>query len=99
MQKLLLKVLYRIHHNVASVTTIAYLHVFIGCDPSIMGIGPVPAIRALLEKTGYQLSDIDLVEVSTQLLVLSLVTKFLYHESVISCLSSYSYIFTQFYVD
>jgi len=34
-----------------------------GCDPSIMGIGPVPAIRALLSKTGYNLSDIDLIEV------------------------------------
>lgn len=29
-----------------------------------MGIGPVPAIRNLLSKTGHQLSDIDLIEVS-----------------------------------
>ena len=29
-----------------------------------MGIGPVPAIGGLLSKTGYQLSDIDLVEVN-----------------------------------
>lgn len=34
-----------------------------GCDPHIMGIGPVPAIRHLLAKTGYQLSDIDIFEV------------------------------------
>ena len=37
---------------------------FVGCDPHIMGIGPVPAIGGLLSKTGYQLSDIDLVEVN-----------------------------------
>jgi len=36
----------------------------LGCDPHIMGIGPVPAIRNLLAKTGYKLDDIDLVEVS-----------------------------------
>ena len=35
-----------------------------GCDPTIMGIGPVPAIRALLEKTSTQLSDYDLFEVN-----------------------------------
>jgi acetyl-CoA C-acetyltransferase len=35
-----------------------------GVDPSRMGIGPVPAIRALLEKTGLQLSDIDLIELN-----------------------------------
>ena len=32
-----------------------------GCDPKIMGIGPVPAIRAMLEKTGIKLEDIDQV--------------------------------------
>ncbi len=35
-----------------------------GCDPKIMGIGPAPAIRRLLEKTGQKLSDFDLVEVN-----------------------------------
>lgn len=34
-----------------------------GCDPNIMGIGPVPAIQGLLKKTNLKLSDIDLVEV------------------------------------
>lgn len=34
-----------------------------GVDPSIMGIGPVYAIRNLLTKTGMKLEDIDLVEV------------------------------------
>lgn len=35
-----------------------------GCDPKIMGIGPAPAIRQLLERAQCQLSDIDLFEVN-----------------------------------
>ena len=35
-----------------------------GVDPRIMGIGPVPAIRALLEKTGLTMDDFDLVELN-----------------------------------
>jgi len=35
-----------------------------GCDPNIMGIGPVPATRKLLEKTGMKLSDFGLVELN-----------------------------------
>jgi acetyl-CoA C-acetyltransferase len=35
-----------------------------GVDPSRMGIGPVPAIRALLQKAKLQLSDIDLLELN-----------------------------------
>ncbi len=35
-----------------------------GVDPARMGIGPVPAIRALLEKTKLTLSDIDLIELN-----------------------------------
>ncbi len=35
-----------------------------GVDPSRMGIGPVPAIRALLERTKLALSDIDLIELN-----------------------------------
>ncbi|PLR79080.1 acetyl-CoA C-acyltransferase [Bacillus sp. V3-13] len=33
-----------------------------GVDPKIMGIGPVPATRKALEKTGLTINDIDLVE-------------------------------------
>jgi acetyl-CoA acetyltransferase family protein len=35
-----------------------------GCDPSIMGIGPAPAIRNVLAKSGLTLKDIDLFEVN-----------------------------------
>jgi len=35
-----------------------------GVDPNIMGIGPVPAVRKLLQRTGRQLHDIDLVELN-----------------------------------
>ena len=35
-----------------------------GVDPSIMGIGPVPAIKKLLGKTGLSLADIDLIELN-----------------------------------
>lgn len=35
-----------------------------GVDPSIMGIGPVPAIQNLLKATGKTLNDIDLVEIN-----------------------------------
>ncbi|MGX8796298.1 acetyl-CoA C-acetyltransferase [Fusibacter sp. JL298sf-3] len=33
-----------------------------GVDPKIMGIGPVPASRKALEKSGLSVSDLDLVE-------------------------------------
>ncbi|XP_076257930.1 yippee interacting protein 2 [Rhynchophorus ferrugineus] len=36
----------------------------VGVDPSIMGIGPAPAIRLLLKATGKTLDDIDLVEIN-----------------------------------
>ncbi|XP_059845723.1 3-ketoacyl-CoA thiolase, mitochondrial [Hypanus sabinus] len=35
-----------------------------GCDPSIMGIGPVAAINGVLKKAGLSLKDMDLVEVN-----------------------------------
>ena len=39
---------------------VAYAHA--GVDPAIMGIGPVPAVRALLARSGLQLSDFDVIE-------------------------------------
>jgi acetyl-CoA C-acetyltransferase len=35
-----------------------------GVDPRRMGIGPVPAVKKLLEKTGMSLEDFDLVELN-----------------------------------
>ncbi|WP_353205421.1 acetyl-CoA C-acetyltransferase [Sphingomonas sp.] len=33
-----------------------------GVDPSIMGIGPVPATRRALEKAGWSIAELDLIE-------------------------------------
>jgi len=38
--------------------------VSVGVDPALMGIGPVPAIRKLLKKTGLTMDQIDLFEVN-----------------------------------
>ncbi len=35
-----------------------------GVDPAVMGIGPVPAVRKLLERTGVDVGDVDLVELN-----------------------------------
>ncbi len=35
-----------------------------GVDPAIMGIGPVPAVRKLLAKTGLSVRDIDVIELN-----------------------------------
>ena len=35
-----------------------------GVDPRVMGIGPVPAVRKLLERTGLAVDDLDLVELN-----------------------------------
>jgi 3-oxoadipyl-CoA thiolase len=35
-----------------------------GVDPRVMGIGPVPAVRKLLARTGISIDDVDLVELN-----------------------------------
>jgi 3-oxoadipyl-CoA thiolase len=35
-----------------------------GVDPRVMGIGPIPAVRKLLARTGVKAGDIDLVELN-----------------------------------
>jgi acetyl-CoA acetyltransferase family protein len=36
----------------------------VGVPPAVMGIGPVPASRKVLERAGLSLADIDLVELN-----------------------------------
>lgn len=35
-----------------------------GVDPSVMGMGPVPAARRTLERAGWQAADLDLMEIN-----------------------------------
>ena len=35
-----------------------------GVDPGVMGIGPIPAVRKLLARTGVEVGDLDLVELN-----------------------------------
>jgi len=37
---------------------------YAGVDPKLMGIGPIPAVKSLLNKTGMSLNDIDVFEVN-----------------------------------
>lgn len=39
-------------------------HSVTGVDPNVMGIGPVPAVRKVLKKSGLSLSDIDIIEIN-----------------------------------
>lgn len=35
-----------------------------GVDPNIMGIGPVPATKKVMEKSGFNLEDMDIIEIN-----------------------------------
>ncbi len=39
-------------------------YAFAGVEPKYMGIGPVPAVRKLLDKTGLRVGDLDVLEVN-----------------------------------
>ncbi|MBP0624439.1 acetyl-CoA C-acetyltransferase [Cupriavidus consociatus] len=39
-------------------------HASAGLDPSIMGMGPVPASRRCLQKAGWSVNDLDLMEIN-----------------------------------
>jgi len=39
-------------------------YAFAGVDPKYMGIGPVPAIRSLMDKTGLGVKDFDVIELN-----------------------------------
>ncbi|MFL6719415.1 MAG: acetyl-CoA C-acyltransferase, partial [Burkholderiaceae bacterium] len=47
-------------------TPIGYLHSWAaaGCEPSHMGIGPVPAVKKLFGKNGLSFNDMGLVELN-----------------------------------
>ncbi len=39
---------------------VAYAHA--GVEPKLMGIGPVPAVRAVLARAGLSIADLDVIE-------------------------------------
>ncbi len=39
-------------------------YVSTGVDPKVMGIGPIPAVRKVLERAGLTIADIDLFELN-----------------------------------
>ncbi|WP_455662965.1 thiolase family protein [Pradoshia sp.] len=39
-------------------------HAVAGVDPNLMGMGPVPAVKKVLKKTGLTLEDMDLIEIN-----------------------------------
>ena len=36
----------------------------VGCDPAVMGLGPIGAIRRLCEETGWKLDEVDAIEIN-----------------------------------
>lgn len=52
-----------IHHDLTPLARIGESSV-IGVDPNYMGIGPVPAIQALLKQTGRSISDYKFIEIN-----------------------------------
>lgn len=48
------------------VSAIAYFHSYAvaGLDPAYMGLGPIPAVKKLLAKTGLTIEDMDVVELN-----------------------------------
>lgn len=37
-------------------------YAFSGVDPQVMGLGPIPAVKTALEKTGLSVTDLDVIE-------------------------------------
>jgi acetyl-CoA acyltransferase len=50
-------------HGLDVLATVGTNHV-VGVDPTVMGIGPVPATRGLLERAGRDIEEYDLVELN-----------------------------------
>jgi len=36
----------------------------VGCDPAVMGIGPIPATRKVLARAGLKVDALDVVEIN-----------------------------------
>ena len=39
-------------------------HSYAAVDPAYMGIGPVPAVRSVMDKTGLSIADMDVIELN-----------------------------------
>jgi acetyl-CoA acetyltransferase family protein len=50
-------------HGLTPLVTLTHW-AYVGVEPTLMGMGPVPATRKVLEKAGLSLKDIDLIEVN-----------------------------------
>jgi acetyl-CoA acetyltransferase family protein len=50
-------------HGLTPLARLAYW-AYVGVEPTLMGMGPAPATRMVLEKAGLSLKDIDLIEVN-----------------------------------
>jgi acetyl-CoA acyltransferase len=51
------------HHNL-SPSALIRSFASVGCDPAIMGIGPIPATRKALGRAGLAVGDLDIVELN-----------------------------------
>jgi acetyl-CoA C-acetyltransferase len=59
------------HHNLQPLARIAGYAVT-GCDPALMGLGPVNAVRQLCEDVDWSLADVDAIELNEAFAVQSL---------------------------
>jgi acetyl-CoA acyltransferase len=51
------------HHGLAALARIKSF-ASVGCDPAVMGIGPIPATRKALARAGLEIEDLDVVEIN-----------------------------------
>ena len=51
------------HHGLAAFARIKSF-ASVGCDPAVMGIGPIPATRKALARAGLKVEDLDVVEIN-----------------------------------